>query len=242
MNGAAPARGASGTAWVGRGLLAVAIVFLLENAKPLMLPVVIAIAFTFVLAAPVRWLRRRGLSEFVGAALVIASILAVIALLVSLLAAPAAQWWARAPETVHQILDSAHRLRSAAFPPPAAAPAAAARSAGAAASAAPAAADPIAEQRHLHQGTTVHDDHPSLARHHRERPDLAVIARRLHGDAGPGEAAAQAEAAELRVDDADLGVMRVPEVCRGECHVASQYVVLTSLKCRKASIPSRPPS
>ncbi len=146
MNGAAPARGASGTAWVGRGLLAVAIVFLLENAKPLMLPVVIAIAFTFVLAAPVRWLRRRGLSEFVGAALVIASILAVIALLVSLLAAPAAQWWARAPETVHQILDSAHRLRSAAFPPPAAAPAAAARSAGAAASAAPAAADPIAEQ------------------------------------------------------------------------------------------------
>ena len=142
MNGAAPARGASGTAWVGRGLLAVAIVFLLENAKPLMLPVVIAIAFTFVLAAPVRWLRRHGLSEFVGAALVIASILAVIALLVSLLAAPAAQWWARAPETVHQILDSAHRLRSAAFPLAPAAPAAGTRSARPA----PPAADPLAEQ------------------------------------------------------------------------------------------------
>ncbi|MEO7009967.1 MAG: AI-2E family transporter, partial [Caldimonas sp.] len=146
MNGTAPPRSATGATWVGRGLLAVAIVFLLENAKPLMLPVVIAIAFTFVLAAPVRWLRRRGLSEFVGAALVIASILAVIALLVSLLAAPAAQWWARAPETVHQILDSAHRFRRAAFPLPAAAPVAAARGAGAAASAAPAAADPIAEQ------------------------------------------------------------------------------------------------
>ncbi|HEX7440074.1 MAG TPA: hypothetical protein VF319_08230, partial [Caldimonas sp.] len=80
--------------WVGRALLAVAIVFLLENAKPLMLPVVIAVAFTFVLAAPVRWLRRRGLPEFVGAALVIAAVLAVIVLLASLLAAPAAQWWA----------------------------------------------------------------------------------------------------------------------------------------------------
>jgi predicted PurR-regulated permease PerM len=90
----------------------------------------------------VRWLRRLGLSEFVGAALVIASILAVVALLVSLLAAPAAQWWARAPETVHQILDSAHRLRSAAFPLPSAAPVTGSRSARPA----PPAADPIAEQ------------------------------------------------------------------------------------------------
>jgi hypothetical protein len=46
--------------WVARALLAVAVVFLLENAKPLMLPIVVAVAFTFVLAAPVRWLRRRG--------------------------------------------------------------------------------------------------------------------------------------------------------------------------------------
>ena len=142
MSGLVPARIATGSTWVGRGLLAVAIVFLLENAKPLMLPVVVAVAFTFVLAAPVRWLRRHGLSEFVGAALVIASILAVIALLVSLLAAPAAQWWARAPETVHQILDSAHRLRSAAFPLAPAAPAAGTRSARPA----PPAADPLAEQ------------------------------------------------------------------------------------------------
>jgi predicted PurR-regulated permease PerM len=133
--------------WVGRALLAVAIVFLLENAKPLMLPVVIAVAFTFVLAAPVRWLRRRGLPEFVGAALVIAAVLAVIVLLASLLAAPAAQWWARAPATVHQLLESAQRLRSAAFP---AEPLAAARRAGvpaASVAAAPGAgADPISEQ------------------------------------------------------------------------------------------------
>jgi predicted PurR-regulated permease PerM len=133
----APAR----SSWAARALLVVAVVFLLENAKPLLLPVVIALAFAFVLAGPVRWLRRQGVSEYVGAALVIASVLAVIALLVSLLAEPAAQWWARAPATVHQLLDSAQRLRREAFP---AAPPAAPRP-GPAASAPPA-TDAVTEQ------------------------------------------------------------------------------------------------
>ena len=139
----APARGAAAPAWVGRCLLAVAVVFLLENAKPLMLPVVVALAFTFVLATPVRWLRLHGIPEYFGAALVIATILTIIALLVSLLAAPAAQWWARAPATVHQLFESVQRLRLAAFPDstPGARPDAAAAW-GAAASA----PDPIAEQ------------------------------------------------------------------------------------------------
>jgi predicted PurR-regulated permease PerM len=48
------------TTWLGRGLLFVAIVFLLEHARPLLLPVTIAIVFTFVLAAPVQALRRAG--------------------------------------------------------------------------------------------------------------------------------------------------------------------------------------
>jgi predicted PurR-regulated permease PerM len=106
-----PAAARPVSTWVARALLAVAVIFLLENAKPLMLPVVIAVAFTFVLAAPVRWLRRRGMPDYAGAFVVIASVLAVVALLVSLLAAPAATWWARAPATVHQLLESAQRLR-----------------------------------------------------------------------------------------------------------------------------------
>ena len=123
--------------WVGRALLAIAIVFLLENAKPLMLPVVIAVAFTFLLARPVRWMRRNGVPEFAGAALVIAAVLAVIVLMVSLLAAPAAEWWARAPTTVHQLLESAQRLREVAFPGTPAPPVAATGSAK---------TDPLAEQ------------------------------------------------------------------------------------------------
>ena len=146
MNDAPAAPTRPHSTWVARALLVVAVVFLLENAKPLMLPIVVAVAFTFVLAAPVRWLRRRGMPDYVGAGLVIGSVLAVLALLVSLLAAPAADWWARAPATVHQLLESAQRLRTAAFPdaltggvrrPPAPAAAPASAPAGA--------ADPLTE-------------------------------------------------------------------------------------------------
>ena len=104
------------SSWVARALLAVAVVFLLENAKPLMLPIVVAVAFTFVLAAPVRWLRRHGMPDYLGAGLVIGSVLSIVALLASLLAAPAADWWARAPGTVHRLIESAQKLRSATFP------------------------------------------------------------------------------------------------------------------------------
>ncbi len=137
-----PPQASAAPSWLGRGLLAVAIVFLLEDAKPLMLPVVVALAFTFVLAGPVRWLRARGVSEFFGAAIVISAILAVVVLLASLLAAPAAQWWARAPATVHQLIESAQRLRNVAFPTPAVR---VPRKTDAAA-AATAPVDPIAEQ------------------------------------------------------------------------------------------------
>ena len=116
MNDAPAASSRPHSTWVARALLAVAVVFLLENAKPLMLPIVIAVAFTFVLAGPVRWLRRRGMPDYLGAGLVIGAVLSVVALLVSLLAAPAADWWARAPGTVHRLIESAQQLRVAAFP------------------------------------------------------------------------------------------------------------------------------
>ena len=116
MNDAPAASSRPHSTWVARALLAVAVVFLLENAKPLMLPIVIAVAFTFVLAAPVRWLRRRGMPDYLGAGLVIAAVLSVVALLVSLLAAPAAEWWARAPGTLHRLIESAQQLRVSAFP------------------------------------------------------------------------------------------------------------------------------
>jgi len=112
---------AQATTWVGRGLLFVAIVFLLEHARPLLLPVTIAVVFTFVLAAPVRALRRWGVHEYIGAAIVIGAVLGVAVLLLMLVAAPAAAWWARAPVIVHELVEATQRWRDALFPysPPA---------------------------------------------------------------------------------------------------------------------------
>src|SRR4029453_2403584 len=69
-----PAAARPVSTWVARALLAIAVILLRGTAKPLMLPVVIAVAFTFVLAAPVRWLRRHGVPDYAGAFVVIGSV------------------------------------------------------------------------------------------------------------------------------------------------------------------------
>ncbi len=102
--------------WVGRSLLFVAVVLLLEQGRPFFVPVAIAIVFTFALAAPVRALRRAGVHEYAGAGIVIVAVLAVIAVLAMLVAAPAAAWWSRAPLIVHQLVEALQRWQDALFP------------------------------------------------------------------------------------------------------------------------------
>ena len=116
-----PAARAVASTWWGRGVLLVAVVLLLEHARPLLLPVAIAIVFTFVLAAPVRALQRAGIHEYIGSGLVIAAVLGVAVLLLMLVAAPAAAWWARAPLIVHDLVEALQGWRDALFPyaPPA---------------------------------------------------------------------------------------------------------------------------
>ncbi|MDQ6638716.1 MAG: AI-2E family transporter [Pseudomonadota bacterium] len=111
-----PSARRNATTWLGRGLLFVAIVFLLEHARPLLLPIAIAIVFTFVLAAPVRALRRAGIHEYIGAGLVIAAVLGVAVVLLMLVAAPAAAWWSRAPLIVHELVEALQGWRDALFP------------------------------------------------------------------------------------------------------------------------------
>jgi predicted PurR-regulated permease PerM len=119
--------------WVGRGLLAIAIVFLLQQAQPLLLPMASAVVLTFVLAPAVRWLRRRGLPEYVGAAVLVVTLLGGTTLVGSALIEPAAQWWERAPSAIARLLDRFDELRRsvpllAPPPPPAASEAASAPS------------------------------------------------------------------------------------------------------------------
>ena len=104
--------------WLGGGLLFIAIVLLLEHARPLLLPVTLAVVFTFVLSAPVRMLQRYGIHEYFGAAIVIAAVLALVVLIFALIAAPAAAWWSRAPLIVHELVEACKAGATRSFPTP----------------------------------------------------------------------------------------------------------------------------
>jgi len=101
--------------WPMRILVCVAVVFFMQLARPLLLPVALAVAFTFLLSPLVRRLRRLGIPEAVGAAIVVASVLTGVVMMASTLATPAAEWLDRAPTTVRQLLDSADKIRSSLF-------------------------------------------------------------------------------------------------------------------------------
>lgn len=63
------------TSPVGCGLLFVGGIFLLREAQALMVPVTIAVVLTLVLSTPVRYLRRHGVPEFIGAGLLVLSLI-----------------------------------------------------------------------------------------------------------------------------------------------------------------------
>lgn len=107
---------------VGRGLLFVALVFLMKTAQALMMPIALAVLLTFVLATPVRRMRNRGIPEVWGAGMLVVALLGLLSLLVSTVIGPAAQWWERAPATLDQVIVQFDRLREAIpllAPPPA---------------------------------------------------------------------------------------------------------------------------
>ena len=102
--------------WLARTLALVAVVFLLEHARPVLLPIAIAIVFAFVLAAPTRFLRRRGVHEYAASGLVLGAVIGALVLVGALVAAPASAWWQRAPQIVHNLVEAAQRWRDAIFP------------------------------------------------------------------------------------------------------------------------------
>lgn len=107
-----PAPAALPSQWAVKALLAVALVYLLKSAQVLLVPIVGAVVLAFLLAGPVRSLRRLGVPEQIGAALLLAGLLAAGGLLGNSLATPAAQWLERAPTTVQQLLQQVDRLRA----------------------------------------------------------------------------------------------------------------------------------
>jgi predicted PurR-regulated permease PerM len=144
---------ATHTSWPLRGLFVIALIALLREAQTLLAPVLIAVVLTFVLAPPVRWLRRRGVPEALGALLVVAALLGSTLPLAASLVQPAAEWWERAPLTLEQLLAKLDKLRAnlPLLAPPshaASAPAASPRASRSAPPSAPATppADPVKER------------------------------------------------------------------------------------------------
>ena len=113
---AAPRRG-----WALRGVFFIALVFAVREARPLLAPVLIAALLTLALSPAVRWLRRRGVPEVLGALLMVVALMASTVPLAMTLARPAAAWWETAPTTVAQLLEQLDKVRSAIpglHPPP----------------------------------------------------------------------------------------------------------------------------
>lgn len=90
-----------------------ALVAALHIAQPLLAPILIAVVLTFVLAPVVRRLRRHGVAEVAGAALVVLALIGSTVPLVLTLVEPATQWVQKAPATAAQLLDKFDRLRAA---------------------------------------------------------------------------------------------------------------------------------
>lgn len=138
--------------WAAIGLFGVALLWFLQWAQPLLLPVAIAIAFTFLLAGLVRRLRRIGIPPPLGAAVVVVSLLGALMMMATSLAQPASDWVERVPATLRQMADAAGRLRDAVMPDRSAPPRPGRRSVVPAA--APATADSISE-RIATEGVTI---------------------------------------------------------------------------------------
>lgn len=107
--------------WATRGLLLIALVFLLKEASAIVLPVLVALILTFVLAPAVRTMRHHGIPEAISAAMLVTTLVGCTVLSVALLAEPVADWWQRAPVAVSQALNRVDRWRAAipGFGPPA---------------------------------------------------------------------------------------------------------------------------
>ena len=97
--------------WTLRALLAIALLFLIQHARTLLLPIVVAIVLTLMLAPAVRWLRRFGISDAIGAAIVVLLALTSVVGVAAVISGPAVAWWERAPSNLRQLENAVDRVR-----------------------------------------------------------------------------------------------------------------------------------
>ncbi len=92
------------------GLFVLAILYTLFVAREVLAPVVLAIFLSLLLRPVVRGLKRLGLSDPIGAAVVMLTILGALALVVTQLSDPASDWLRKAPETAQRVEEQVRRV------------------------------------------------------------------------------------------------------------------------------------
>src|SRR5262245_11882857 len=85
------------------GLFVLAVLYTLYFARPFLIPIVFALLLSHLLSPLVRGLRRAGLPDSVGAALVLAAFLGAVGFTAYRLSGPASQWVMSAPQSLPKI-------------------------------------------------------------------------------------------------------------------------------------------
>jgi predicted PurR-regulated permease PerM len=94
------------------GLFVLAVFYTLYFTRSLLLPITLAVLLKLLFAPVVRGLKRLRVPEPVSAALVLLALLGALGLGVSFLVDPAAEWMAKAPETLRRIESRLRPLRA----------------------------------------------------------------------------------------------------------------------------------
>src|SRR5262245_54079373 len=84
-------------------LACLATCFALYVGRGLLMPIAISLMLGFLLRPPVRWLRKRGLREPIGASVVVLGGVLIVVLIARILAAPASSWLERAPAAIESV-------------------------------------------------------------------------------------------------------------------------------------------
>jgi predicted PurR-regulated permease PerM len=97
-------------AWVSKGLFVVATIWLLRSAQALLVPLTVATVLALLLSTPLEHLRRAGLPDYVGAAVLVVVIVVSGLGAAAVLAKPMWEWWTHLPHVLSRVGDVADRL------------------------------------------------------------------------------------------------------------------------------------
>lgn len=92
------------------GIFVLAVLYTLRLASDFLIPIVVAILLDFLLSPLIRRLRRRGVPNAVGAALVGITLFGSIGVTVAVLAGPATEWIGRAPQSLATVESRMRRI------------------------------------------------------------------------------------------------------------------------------------